>query len=204
MTPLIFLPGASGSLEFWHPLMALLPERYSKHIIGYPGFGSVPMQESVYDFDSLSRHVLAQVDQPCIIIAQSMGGILALQAALQKPELVKGLVLIATSGGIDLSPFQVEDWRSAYKNQFLNYPDWFAAVHLDYASQLSKIKQEVLLLWGDADLISPVAVGRYLNQKFQHSTLHIIQHGDHLFAAQHASEVAEFVTEYLHALESSA
>lgn len=197
MKHLIFLPGASGNIAFWHPLMALLPAGYSSQIIAYPEFGDAPAHPDVADFASLSRHVLGQIEQESIIIAQSMGGIFAVQAALQKPELVKGLVLIATSGGIDLSPFKAEDWRTAYKSQFLNYPDWFTAVQLDYSAQLPDIQQKVLLLWGDADPVSPVAVGQHLKQQFADSSLQIIPGGDHLFAQQHAPETAAQISEYL-------
>jgi pimeloyl-ACP methyl ester carboxylesterase len=55
-----------------------------------------------------------------------MGGIFAVQAALQKPEQVQALVLVATSGGIDLSPFQVADWREDYQQSF-TVPDWFVS-----------------------------------------------------------------------------
>ena len=197
MKHLIFLPGASGNTAFWQPLMALLPAGYSMQVIAYPEFGDAPAHPDVADFASLSRHVLGQIEQESIIIAQSMGGIFAVQAALQKPELVKGLVLIATSGGIDLSRFEIEDWRTAYKNQFLNYPDWFTAVQLDYSAQLPDIQQKVLLLWGDADPVSPVAVGQHLKQLFADSSLQIIPGGDHLFAQQHAPETAARISEYL-------
>lgn len=78
-----------------------------------------------YDFASLQAYVLANIPDDCIIIAQSMGGIFAVAAALQYPEKVKGLVLVATSGGMDLSSFQVQDWRQDYQASDLNYPDWF-------------------------------------------------------------------------------
>ena len=129
--------------------------------------------------------------------AQSMGGIFAVQAALKKSKLVQGLVLIATSGGIDLSSFNVQDWRSAYQASFLNHPNWFVTAQADYLVQLSEIQAPVLLLWGDSDPISPVEVGQYLKQQFKNASLHIIHGGDHLFAEQYVSETAQLVCEYL-------
>ncbi len=35
MNNLIFLPGASGSTAFWHPLIEKLPQHYQTKIIGY-------------------------------------------------------------------------------------------------------------------------------------------------------------------------
>ena len=197
MTHLVFLPGASGNTEFWQPLIQLLPADYSTQVIAYPEFGAEPAQAGVKDFESLSEYVLNQIGPESILIAQSMGGIFAVQAALKKPESVKGMVLIAASGGIDLSAFNVENWRTAYNEKFLNHPDWFTAVQLDYSAQLPQIKQKILLLWGDADAISPVAVGQYLHQQFEDSDLQLIHGGGHLFAQDNADEVAPLIHRYL-------
>ena len=80
-------------------------------VVAYPSFGGYPDDMNVQSFESLQDYVLNQIQQPSVVIAQSMGGIFAVQAALKKPEQVQALVLVATSGGIDLSPFQVADWR---------------------------------------------------------------------------------------------
>ena len=197
MPTLIFLPGASGNTAFWNPLIQLLPDYSDKQVIAYPDFGDEPSQPSVYDFSSLSEYVLQQIQTECIVIAQSMGGIFAVQAALARPDLVKGLVLLATSGGIDLSAFRVQDWRSAYQQQYLYYPDWFVSTHIDLSPQLETISVPVLLLWGDQDPISPVAVGQALQQKLQQAELYTIWGGDHAFAEQYAEEVAAHIQQYL-------
>jgi pimeloyl-ACP methyl ester carboxylesterase len=197
MPNLIFLPGASGSTTFWHPLINKLSHTESKQVIAYPSFGDEPSHQSVYDFASLSNYVLQQIQSESIVIAQSMGGIFAVQAAIARPDLVKGLVLLATSGGIDLTPFQVQDWRTAYQQQYLHYPDWFVSTHIDLSPQLETISVPVLLLWGDQDPISPVAVGQALQQKLQQAKLHMIQGGDHAFAEHYAEEVAAYIQQYL-------
>lgn len=52
-------------------------------------------------------------------------GVLAVGIALHHPQKVKGLVLLATSGGVDLSQFGCADWRIDYREQFKDVPDWF-------------------------------------------------------------------------------
>jgi pimeloyl-ACP methyl ester carboxylesterase len=69
----------------------------------------------VRTLNDLLTLVVRQLDQPADLVAQSMGGILALKAALELPRMVKHLVLRATSGGVDLTPFQPHDWRKAYQ-----------------------------------------------------------------------------------------
>ncbi len=197
MNNLIFLPGASGSTAFWHPLIEKLPQHYQTKIIGYPGFGDTPQSLEVKSFEDLTNHVVDQINEESVIVAQSMGGIFAVAAALQKTQLVKGLVLIATSGGINLERFNVQDWREAYRQTFLKYPDWFITTNVNYEEFLSDINIETLLIWGDNDPVSPVQVGQYLNQKFENSMLYVVKNGDHQLAEEHADEVATQIKDYL-------
>lgn len=197
MKNLIFLPGASGSTAFWYSLIEKLPQHYQTRIIGYPGFGDTPQSLEVKSFEDLTNHVVDQINEESVIVAQSMGGIFAVAAALQKPQLVKGLVLIATSGGINLERFNVQDWREAYRQTFLKYPDWFITTNANYEEFLSDINVEILLIWGDNDPVSPIEVGTYLNQIFKNSRLHIVKGGDHQLAEKHADEVAAQIKDYL-------
>lgn len=197
MNNLIFLPGASGSTAFWYPLIEKLPQQYHTKIIGYPGFGDTPESLEVKSFEDLTNYVVDQINEESIIVAQSMGGIFAVAAALQKPHLVKRLVLIATSGGINLKRFNVQDWREAYRQTFLKYPDWFVTTNANYEEFLSDINVETLLIWGDKDPVSPVSVGQYLNRKFEKSTLYVVKDGDHQLAEKHADEVAVKIESYL-------
>lgn len=201
MNNLIFLPGASGSTAFWHPLIEKLSPHYQTKIIGYPGFGDTPESLEVKSFEDLTNHVVDQINEESVIVAQSMGGIFAVAAALQKTQLVKGLVLIATSGGINLERFNVQDWREAYRQAFLKYPDWFVTTNANYEEFLSDINIETLLIWGDNDPVSPVQVGQYLNQKFENSTLYVVKGGDHQLAEKHADEVSVQIKTYLETLK---
>ena len=69
MPNLIFLPGASGSTTFWHPLINRLSHTESEQVIAYPSFGDEPSHQSVYDFTSLSNYVLQQIQSESILIA---------------------------------------------------------------------------------------------------------------------------------------
>ena len=149
MPQLFFLPGASGNTAFFHPLIEKiekLPWQNAVKIVAYPEFNHQPAHSQVHDFASLQAYVLANIPDDCIIIAQSMGGIFAVAAALQYPEKVKGLVLVATSGGMDLSSFQVQDWRQDYQASDLNYPDWFVEAKADYTADFAKIIIPILFI----------------------------------------------------------
>ncbi|MFB0983137.1 MAG: alpha/beta hydrolase [Acinetobacter towneri] len=200
MPQLILLPRDSCNTAFNHTLIEKiekLPWQSAVKIVAYPEFNHQPAHPQVYDFASLQAYVLANISDDCIIIAQSMGGIFAVAAALQYPEKVKGLVLVATSGGMDLSSFQVQDWRQDYQASDLNYPDWFVEAKADYTVDFAKINMPILLLWGDQDPISPLAVGEFLQQQFPQAVLKIVHDGDHLFLETHADQAAEHIAAYL-------
>ena len=193
---LIFLPGASGNTVFWQPVIQRLPQDDSTMVVAYPSFGGYADDVDVQSFEGLQAYVLNQIQQPSVVVAQSMGGIFAVQAALKKPEQVQALVLVATSGGIDLSSFQVADWREDYQQSF-TVPGWFVQHQSDLTDSLERIQCPVLLIWGDADPISPVAVGQALHRQIPHAKLHIVSQGQHDLAYVHAEHVAQLIQNFL-------
>ncbi len=194
---LLFLPGASGNTQFWQPVAGLLSHPAQRVHAGWPGFGSTPRQSAVNGIDDLVAGVTADIDRPTAIIAQSMGGIIAMRAALARPDLVTHLVLAATSGGIDVGALGGQDWRAAFHAANPTLPDWFATDRQDLSAALGGIRAKILLLWGDADPVSPVAVGRHLASLLPSAQLHIIRGGGHDFAATHAGLVAPLMEEHL-------
>ncbi len=194
---LLFLPGASGQTEFWQPVVTALSAYPAKRIVAYPSFAGYPADPEVNSFESLQAYVIDQVTAPSVLIAQSMGGIFAVQAALQKSQQIKGLVLVATSGGIDLSAFSAQDWREEYQQAF-DLPDWFAVTKSQGVAQaLAQIRCPVLLIWGDQDPISPVTVGQYLAQQLHDAQLHIVTTGEHDLAKVHATQVSALIATFL-------
>jgi pimeloyl-ACP methyl ester carboxylesterase len=52
-------------------------------VVAYPSFGDYPDDVDVQNFEDLQDYVLNQIQQPSVVVAQSMGGIFAVQAALK-------------------------------------------------------------------------------------------------------------------------
>lgn len=168
-----------------------------KVFVAYPGFGDAPRDPTIHGLKDLVQRLLLQIDQPTAIVAQSMGGILAVHAALQKPELVTHLVLSVTSGGVDMDNLGAADWRHAFAAANPQLPDWFIEHRADLSDQLQSLKQPVLLLWGDADPISPVAVGQRLLALLPNARLYVVAGGDHGLAESHAARLAPLVDDHL-------
>jgi poly(3-hydroxyoctanoate) depolymerase len=195
---LLFLPGATGNTAFWRPLADRLETNARKLIVGYPGFGSEPSDERIGSFDDLVERILTHIDQPTAIVAQSMGGVIAVRAALAKPHLVTHVVLVATSGGIDTKGLGAHDWRNGFAESYPSLPDWFISFRSDLTAELESLTQPVLLIWGDADPLSPVAVGQRLLELLPHAQLHVVAGGNHDLANVYASDLVPIIDAHLH------
>jgi poly(3-hydroxyoctanoate) depolymerase len=194
---LLFLPGASGDTSFWRPLEQRLTGRAERMHLGWPGFGDTPPRPGVEGFEDLLALVLAPLDRPCALIAQSMGGVLALRAALARPRWVTHLVLCATSGGLPMAVLGAADWRAGFRTSLSHLPDWFATDTRDLSGHLAEIWAPTLLLWGDADPFSPVAVGERLAHRLPRARLEVIKGGDHDLGLHHAERLAPLIQAHL-------
>ena len=193
----LFLPGASGNTQFWHPVAERLQYPTSKTHIGWPGFGATPARADIHGLDDLARLVSAHLNRPTALVAQSMGGVVAVLAALQQPQHITHLVLAATSGGMDMASLGAQDWRADFVRNNPGLPDWFGAWGKDLSDQLRTLDIPTLLLWGDADPISPVAAGERLASLLPRAKLHVFAGGDHGFANSMATQIAPLIDRHL-------
>lgn len=189
----LFLPGASGDGRFWQPVTERLPATWDCVRLDWPGLGRVPPDPTVTGLDDLVARVLHAIDGPADLVAQSMGGVVAVRVALARPDLVRRLVLTATSGGVDVARFGAEDWRADYAREFPGVARWILEERSDLTERIPTIQAPTLLLWGDADPISPVAIGRHLAQLLPRAALVVVPGGDHMFARDRAPEVASHI-----------
>jgi pimeloyl-ACP methyl ester carboxylesterase len=197
MQTVIFLPGALGAAEFWHPVGDLLPEEWRKVYVAWPGLGAQAPDESIRDFDDLVRLVEVHLTEESALVAQSMGGIVAIRVALRNAARVRRLVLVATSGGLDVASFGGADWRPGYRADHPTAATWITEDRPDHTEEIPLITAPTLLLWGDRDPISPIAVGEHLAALLPNAILRVIAGGTHSLASDHAHDVATQILEHL-------
>lgn len=194
---LLFLPGASGNTSFWRPVAELLKVDAKQVHFGWPGFGPTEPDPDVNGIEDLVSLVLKELEVPSALIAQSMGGVVAIHCAVRRPEMVTHLVLTATSGGMDLNKLGAVDWRDSFHALNPTFPHWFADYREELTEELKTITIPALLLWGDADPISPPLVGERLASLMPHSELHILPGGTHDLANTMADQVAPLIRNHL-------
>ena len=193
----VFLPGAGGAPEFWRPVGALLPDSWEKEFLAWPGLGSQPASPDVRGFDDLVRLGRNRLTKPSAVVAQSMGGVVALRLALACPDLVERLVLVATSGGLDVAALGAASRQDDYAREFPDAAPWIRDPVPDLTAELAAIAAPTLLLWGDADTVSPVAIGEQLRELIPRASLAVLPGAGHDLAVTRADEAAALVLEHL-------
>jgi pimeloyl-ACP methyl ester carboxylesterase len=198
MPSLVFLPGAGGSPSFWRPVADRLADLGPTRLFGYPGFDELPADPTLESLGDLFGALLRQVPaRPSHLIAQSMGGALAVRMAIERPELVSRLVLVATSGGVDVARLGGADWRQAYRSSRPTVPSWFIDDRTDLTDRLGLIRAPTLLLFSDVDPIAPPSVARFLAERIPDSRVATVAGGTHAFASERPDEVASILRDHL-------
>jgi len=176
--PLVLMHGGLVDARFFAPNLPALAERFHVFTPERRGHGHTPDVEGPISYQLMADDTIAFLEQvvgePADLVAHSDGAFVALLIGIQRPELVKRLVLI--SGGFDKSGEAAPDmeWDVAAITSFLGStygevsPDGeehFPVVatkvgemaakepHLDVA-ELGRVTARTLLLFADDDLVT--------------------------------------------------
>ena len=101
-TTILLLHGFGESLTTWRAVFDPLAERHRVVAIDLPGLGASAKPDVSYSLPAMTERLSRFVDRwtsgPLVVVGQSMGGELAASLALDRPDRVKLLVLIAPAG----------------------------------------------------------------------------------------------------------
>ena len=194
---MLFLPGASGHGSFWDPVRALIETPSTT--LDWPGLGDVPASDEINSYADLVRLVTGHLDRsgPTALIGQSMGGWVAARIAIERPDLVTHLVLCATSAGVDVEALGAIDWRPGARAARPNSPEWSFEHHPPMEDDLATLDIATLLLWADADPISPLAVGQRIDELLPRSELVVYPSTEHWFVHEHVDDVADRIRDHV-------
>lgn len=131
--PVVFIhgsgPGASGHSNFKqnHPVFASFG--YRVIVPDLPGYGASDKPETVYSLDFFVTALSGLLDaldiQRCVLVGNSLGGAIALQLALNEPQRVSRLVLMAPGGLMEKDQYYlqmegIQKMGAAFANGELN------------------------------------------------------------------------------------
>lgn len=193
----VLLPGAGGDGAFWAPVAERLPAAWDTVRVSWPGLGHQPPDPRIRGFDDLVALAEGALAAGGDLVAQSLGGVVAARIAARHPERVRRLVLVATSGGLDLAPHGAADWRPDYRRAFPAAAPWIADPVPAEPSQFAAIAAPTLLIWGDRDPISPVSIGRALAALIPDARLEVVAGGTHDLVSEQPDTVAALIAAHL-------
>jgi 2-succinyl-6-hydroxy-2,4-cyclohexadiene-1-carboxylate synthase len=91
MPEVVFLPGFMQHADAWSPVAAAVGERYPSQIVDF----------STWTFEGRLAEIRAATQAGDVLVGYSMGGRLALHAALREPDRYAGVALVGVSPGIE-------------------------------------------------------------------------------------------------------
>jgi esterase len=96
--PLVILHGLFGTLDNWQTIARQLAEDFTVYIVDLPNHGRSPHTKGEFDYSEMSDALAEFLTKNWIhetrLIGHSMGGKLAMQLALNQPDLIKRLAII--------------------------------------------------------------------------------------------------------------
>jgi pimeloyl-ACP methyl ester carboxylesterase len=112
---LVLLHGGGSTGAVWHRQLRHFAGRHSPVAIDWPGHGRSSGTEALPSMAAYADVTLALLDRlglrSAVLVATSMGGLVALDLVLRAPARVEALVLASTAARITLPDEMVDTWR---------------------------------------------------------------------------------------------
>jgi pimeloyl-ACP methyl ester carboxylesterase len=200
--------GVGSSGKVWNDVSPLFPE-YEFVTWDQPGHGQSPhltnpaSYGAMTPYDALSQVVQnslsTRADDRVILFGHSLGGYVSARYAVDHPERVAGLVLIATGPG-----FRSPDARQKWNDDIIaqadkkNRPEMLVGLHEDshVMDHLADLCCPTLVMVG-ADDKAFVGAADYLERKIPNATRVTIEEAGHKAPQTHAVDVAAEIRQFL-------
>jgi pimeloyl-ACP methyl ester carboxylesterase len=176
--PVVLMHGRLVDARFFEPNVGPLADRFHVFLPERRGHGHTPDVDGPITYQLMTDDTIAFIDQvvggPADLVGHSDGAFVAMQVAMQRPDLVKRLVMI--SGGFNKSGEAMPDmeWDVEAVTQFLgpaygevspDGEDHFPVVATKVgemaarepnleASELAKVTARSLVMFSDDDLVT--------------------------------------------------
>jgi len=229
---LLFIHGAGQSVATWRFQEGLFKNHPNFNFIALdlPGRGRSGGKglKSVEEYKDFLLEFVDTLDlENIILIGHSMGGGVAMLIAIERPEILKALVLVATSPKLtvaqqtlekvrdnysefcDISPTRAfaeespEALKQEYKKGLIDtgsevcYWDLIACNEFNIMNEIEKISVPTLIISADKDIMTPAKNGEYLHQKIYGSEFNEIKGSGHFLMQEKAHEFNSILEGFL-------
>lgn len=200
----IFIHGSGHKGASWNETLSYMKD--NKDIL-YPDLSSIlnGKEASYYNLYSTFSEYCNKSDGKINLCGISLGGILALNYALDFPDKVQSLVLIGTPHKVPKIMFSIQNVifkflpQSVFESMAFNKKDTFILGNtmkkLDFSNKVQKINCPTLVVCGEKDNAS-IKSAYYLSENIKNAKLKIIKNTGHVVNEENPKELAEILNEF--------
>ncbi|MDB5010364.1 MAG: Pimeloyl-ACP methyl ester carboxylesterase [Mucilaginibacter sp.] len=138
-TTLLFVHGWCINKTYWTSQIAYFGKRYRVVAIDLPGFGESGKNRKDWSTKAFSRDADSVISQlklkKVILIGHSMASVIALQAAVDNPAQVIGLVVVDIFKNVGKDQLQSEQAKKEYANAIDSLKHHFKKIAFEYFNQ---------------------------------------------------------------------
>jgi pimeloyl-ACP methyl ester carboxylesterase len=223
--PLLLLHGGFCPVETFDGLTPLLATAYRVYLPERRGHGRTPDVEGPITFENMAQDTIAFVEaldiSPVHVVGWSDGAVVALHVALERPELVRRLVLIGTAVNLDGLASEARELLAAGPPQEMLPPflkELYAKVspdgpeHFDIVfdkltatwkvepsfelSELGRLSMPTLVMLGDRDVVTVEHAGA-VQRAIPDARLEVVPGADHGFPMEKPELASRPVLDFL-------
>ena len=225
----MFIHGAGRTPASWGPQLARFEGALAVALPGHPD--GAPLLGT----QAMAEWVIAEVEEvpgPMVMVGHSLGGAVALEIALARPDLVAGLVLVSTGARLPVpddaiaridADFEAECARMVEESWLYHEPDlirrgtnsvismgpeslradYLSARDHDLRGKLGAIDVPVMVMSGESDPLVPTWLSEELADELSGATLAIIAEAAHVPQLERPDMIDLLIAAFLARLELS-
>lgn len=234
---LVMIHGAGGCSQIWENQTrvsktpsARLGNSVNSLALDLPGHGD-SRGEAKADIDAyaawLGDVLRAVCDEPLFLMGHSMGGAIVQKVALSDPDLIQGIILVATGPRLQVAPMFLEGLQTRFDTildsimgfayaanadtrliregvklmkeagRDVVYGDFCACDRFDMRDRIGDINLPCLILCGSEDKLTPPSLCRKLHESIRGSRMEIIPDAGHMVMIEQYQAVNDHVLDFI-------
>lgn len=227
---IVFIHGSGLNTNIWHKQRDYLSSFAEVILIDLPGHGNSPGSgcDSVEGYRDAIYNAIRELQlKDCYMVGHSLGGAIALSFAISYPQVLKGLILIATGAKLKVFPQILEGiikdkektLREITNFAFSNkadkklldyqyneslkcpsdviYKDFFACDNFNVMDTINRISLPTLIICGKDDALTPPKYAEFLQKHIKNSTLVLIEDSGHVPLLEKPDEVNKAIERFI-------
>lgn len=215
--------GAGQTGNTWENQFQILRDNatFNTMIVDLPGHGQSigPTCRSINEYKDFLKNFCDQLGlKNLILVGHSMGGGIAQTYAIDQPQDINSLILVATGARLrvaretlnlvktdynrfcEIAPSRAlassapDRLKEEFRTRLLStspelvFQDFVACDEFDIMDELERIEAPTLIISGDQDILTPEKYGEYLHEKIKNSTLEVIRDAGHFMMKEKPNE----------------